>query len=499
MNRKAYTLITAAQLLLLVACNNQDDFDSETIGSADNRVCFIVDDFISEDGSRTYVSPTGQFTWVEGDTLGVFPMEGYQTAFPISEGTGTSSALFDGGLWALRPNASYAAYYPFMHPMDQVHKEAIPVSYVGQTQNGNNNTQHLGKYDYIASVMTDVNENGHINFQMKHLGALVKFNLTMPEAANYTSMTVSTSAGSFITQATYGLSSFVPSYTSVVSSQTVELALNNVSTTNADKTLTLYMFMAPGTYSQYAFTITLANATKKYIATVTGKKFEAGKAYQFTATCNEPVANHTYVDLGLPSGTLWAYTNVGANNPEDIGNYYAWAEVRNKSTYTWANYRYMTPGYSTWVGCNKYTFADGSTSGVWYNMSGSFIGDNKTTLESMDDAATVNWGNEWCMPTSTQFEELLNSDNCTWIWDTVFGVNGYRVTSKKNGESIFLPVSGYKKISELVNSTTNGCYWSSTLSSSYSDNAVYLYFYSGTKNIANASRSYGQVVRPVRK
>lgn len=471
---------------------------TEEITSSMDEVRFTVEDFIVEDGSRTNINALGQFTWADGDTLGVFPEEGYQTAFPISAGAGTSTALFDGGQWALRANARYAAYYPFTHPMDQIQKTAIPVSYEGQTQNGNNSTAHLGQYDYIGSTYTSVNSSGSAMFSLKHVGAMVKFTLTMPDAASYTSMTLSTSAGSFATKATYSLSAGTFALTPTATSQVVELALKNISTTQYVKTLTLYMFMAPGNYSDKAFTITLLNSTNKYIATVTGKKFEAGKAYTITATCAEPVANHPYVDLGLPSGTLWATTNVGANNPEDAGDYFAWAETSPKTSYTWANYYYMNSGYTNWSGCSKYTFDDGQKSGSWYSYNGNFVGDNKRVLESMDDVATEKWGSEWKIPTPGQFEELFNQTNCTWTWTTSKGVNGYSVTSKVNGNSIFLPATGWYKGSSVENKGANGYFWSSSLSSSYSDCASYLFFYSGYQNVSYGDRANGLPVRPVK-
>ena len=121
----------------------------------------------------------------------------------------------------------------------------------------------------------------------------------------------------------------------------------------------------------------------------------------------------------------------------------------------------MTSGKSSVDGMNKYTFADGQTSGVWYNSYGNFIGDNKTTLDLSDDAANASWGGSWRMPTNAELEELI--DNCTCTWTTQNGVNGYKVTSKTNGNSIFLPAAGGRDGSDLNVAGSVGCYWSSSL------------------------------------
>ena len=206
-------------------------------------------------------------------------------------------------------------------------------------------------------------------------------------------------------------------------------------------------------------------------------------------------SGYGYVDLGLPSGTLWATCNVGATSPEGYGDYFAWGETQPKSTYNWSTYKWMTEGMSSWIGVNKYTFADGQTSGVWYNSNGEFIGDNKTILELSDDAVNANWGGDWRMPTKAEQDELRSE--CTWTWTTQNGVNGYKVTSKTNGNSIFLPAAGYRDDSDLGDAGSSGLYWGSSLYSSYSDDAYVLYFYSSYVDWDYYNRYYGQSVRAV--
>lgn len=199
--------------------------------------------------------------------------------------------------------------------------------------------------------------------------------------------------------------------------------------------------------------------------------------------------NHEYVDLGLPTGTLWATTNVGADAPEEYGFYYAWGETEPKDDYTWVTYKWMTEGYSDWTGINKYTFDDEQTGAVWYDVSGNFIGDGLTELLPEDDAATVNWGSQWQMPSIAQFQELI--DNTTAEYKELNGVWGYLHTGT-NGNSIFLPNAGRYDGTSISAGSCN--YWTretkdcSDYGGSYYESAV-------TYN----SRLYGYSIRPVRK
>lgn len=168
----------------------------------------------------------------------------------------------------------------------------------------------------------------------------------------------------------------------------------------------------------------------------------------------DPFNGHEYVDLGL--SVVWATCNVGANGPEENGNYFSWGETEPKSVYNWDSYKWCSNG--TWTGMTKYTIPDNRTDGIWYSGS-IFIGDNKTVLEASDDAATANWGGSWRMPTKDELDELRK--NCTWTWTTKNGVNGYNVEGP-NGKSIFLPAAGYRNQSSILG-VDDGFYWSSTL------------------------------------
>ena len=189
---------------------------------------------------------------------------------------------------------------------------------------------------------------------------------------------------------------------------------------------------------------------------------------------------HEYVDLGLPSGLKWATCNVGANNPWEYGGYYAWGETEEKSNYDWSTYKWCNGSYDSQT---KY-------------CTDSYYGrvDNKTILDPEDDVAHVKWGGTWRMPTLDEQKELLNK--CTWNWTTQNGVNGYKVTGP-NGNSIFLPAAGCRYGTGAYDRGGSGGCWSSSLYSSYSDYAYYLYFGCGNHYWDDGSRYNGHSVRPV--
>lgn len=186
---------------------------------------------------------------------------------------------------------------------------------------------------------------------------------------------------------------------------------------------------------------------------------------------------HEYVDLGLPSGTLWATRNVGAERAEDYGNYYAWGEIVPKSDYSWATY---------------FDCVDGSSSNFkkYYNDGG------KTELDLEDDAAFMNWGEDWRMPSMAQLDELLSE--CDWTWMTLNGMNGYLVKSRIDDSSIFLPAAGAWVESNFSGTFSNCNYWSCSLRMSGSERAYGLFFTSGKLYRGHSSRYQGYPVRPVR-
>ena len=184
------------------------------------------------------------------------------------------------------------------------------------------------------------------------------------------------------------------------------------------------------------------------------------------------INGHEWVDLGLPSGLMWATCNVGASSPEEYGDYFEWGETTTKSSY---GFNSTTYGLST------------ST------LQSRGIIDSDGNLTAAYDAATANWGGSWRMPTFDEMRELL--DNCTWTWNTQNGVEGREVIGP-NGNSIFLPAAGYRYATDLDYAGSGGYYWSATPGGD-SGYAFDLHFFSSRYYWYDNYRSVGQAVRPV--
>lgn len=205
-----------------------------------------------------------------------------------------------------------------------------------------------------------------------------------------------------------------------------------------------------------------------------------------------------WVDLGMPSGTLWATCNIGGNKPEDIGEHFAWGETTPKiNDFSQTNYTHYkstiteqdSEGFTKTIsGLTKYVMqVDAGSCG--YN---SFF-DNLTQLDKEDDAATVLWGEEWVTPTLAQIIELRQ--NCLWEWCSLNGVDGYKVTGS-NQKYIFLPAALYYEGTKRYG---GGRYWSSTLSETSSMNAPCLDFTQYDVSGYDGKRYYGYSIRPVYK
>ena len=195
---------------------------------------------------------------------------------------------------------------------------------------------------------------------------------------------------------------------------------------------------------------------------------------------------HDCVDLGLPSGTLWATCNVGADTPEGYGDYFAWGETVPKELYDWKCYKYGR------FFNERYELSKYCTDSV-YGLDG-FV-DNLTILEPEDDVATVNWGEGWRMPTREEWEELY--ENATYIITTLNGVNGCLFTAS-NGNCLFLPAAGYWWGS-VLNGAGIGVYWSSSINKDYPYRSWGYHINPDSSHVCGSSdRNRGQSVRAVR-
>lgn len=231
-------------------------------------------------------------------------------------------------------------------------------------------------------------------------------------------------------------------------------------------------------------------------ATIPGTDLEAYCSLSIEYAC---------VDLGL--SVKWATMNVGANSPEEYGKYYAWGETKaydeedtsNTHNYSYNSKNSYTKTYYYW---DTYMWCSGTTMKTLtkYNTRSEYGKvDKKTTLDFADDAAYVNWGASWRMPTGDEMMELI--DNCTWEWTTMNGVNGYKVISKKDtSKFIFLPAACNRYENVFGSIGYVGDYWSSSLSESFPCYAWYLYFKKEEVSCSHGTyRFRGCTIRPVRR
>lgn len=561
-------------LFFLSSCNDEEVISNNQLVRS---ISVTGQDFVDGDGivatrASYSVDVTGfHFTWTQGDTVGIYPVGGDQVAFPISSGEGSQTAQFDGGAWALRSSYSYAAYYPFSSGNYHIKETSIPVSYIGQFQNGNGSLDGFDKYDYQSSVATSPDADGNVFIALKHLGCFVRLQMEMPVADSYSLLSLCLDKGSFITEGTVDLSSNNPSITSTNSSNKYNVSLSNISATDDNKIITIYLMLAPSDFSESTITATLSGTKyATYSASFTGKNMEAGKAYSYSVktnkgttiggediewgdngfilassvtidktnvtllpgaeievkatvlpeattdktiqwssndtliasvingiiiakapgttmitassmdgsnkfvSCTVEVKEPTYVDLGLPSGTLWASCNVGASIPEERGYCYSWGGKIK------AGFEGYKPVY---YDGNNYTK---------YNET-----DNIQVLEPFDDVATCLWGDDWQIPSHNQLKELLNSSYTSIVFTTQNGVEGYKIISKDNGNSVFFACYSERQYSVEL--------YSNELRSNYGSSEAYgVHIYMDNNNMkfvrdGSLTRDFAFTIRPVRR
>ncbi len=424
------------------------------------------------------------FRWAAGDTLGIFPNKGNQVEFPITTQESSTSASFDGGGWALRNNASYAAYYPFNVWNCFQNNKTVIMDYSGQVQDGNGSFAHLSAYDYLASAKTTP-ENNMVTFQMDRQGSILYIDIVVPEPATITSLTISCDEAIFVEKAALDISGDTPEVTPIETKESLTLNFENTATTEQNETVRAYMAVQPLDFSAKTVTATLRTNAGTYTAPVVSRVVNKGKA-AFLRFSNS-FTNNTIpgaVDLGLPSGLKWASCNVGANAPEEYGDCFAWGATAPQESYLWETCPFRTSGYNR----DNVKFSKYNTISSYGTV------DNNTVLDPEDDAASVNWGGSWRMPTGAEWDELI--EECNWTWTTQNGVSGRLVTGPNNN-SIFLPAAGNRYDSYLLNAGSFGYFWSSSLYTDCPYDAWSVYFDSVEVYRYGNYRYVGLSVRPV--
>lgn len=238
----------------------------------------------AENISRTSVeigNDGAVFKWAERDTIGIFPDTGYQIAFPMKSGAGSQNAEFNGGGWALNSNSHYTAYYPFQY--DNRSKSDILFTYVGQKQEGNGSTAHLGDFDYMATS-TETPDGNQVTFDFKHLGVLLQWKLKIPSAANLTTFSMKSNDSIFVKNAKLNLNT--SSLLIEASERNTELImeLSGIQVTGNGQEVMVYMMVAPMDLTGKTYRVQVTDDSGACaVAEVEGKNLEAGKAYALSA------------------------------------------------------------------------------------------------------------------------------------------------------------------------------------------------------------------------
>ena len=444
-----FALALMMGMMMLVSCNKDKD-------NTDKAVFHATIESRTQD--RTYLDPVdgqGQIKWKAGDQIRIYNGNGESAVFTLKEGANTTNGTFTyANEFDMVP--PFTAVYPHTATMNDADMVVFEVPAV-------QNLTETGTFANGANPMLAYGNDDNLYFKNLCGGLGVR----LYGDAHVSSITVMGIEGEKLN----GQFEVDGEDTELTTSPYGEGG-NNLVTLTCDVTLTdevsdFYAVLPVGVL--YHGVIVEIFDGETMVGQIPFPEGHAAQVVRNTIKSFQPVEvtvgggdEHEYVDLGLPSGLLWATCNVGANAPEEYGDYFAWGETTPKDTYTSANYTYS---------------------------------DNPAILPSDHDAATANWGNGWRMPTKAEFQELL--DNTTVTWTQQNGVNG-RLFTATNGNSLFLPAAGYRWGDELYGVGNYGFYWSSSL---YTDNpfrAWYFYFHSDYYGMSHYDRYLGQSARAVR-
>ena len=292
MKNRILPFLASIALLSLASCTDEVQELAGEQSQVLKQIVMTTQDFQTEAGSRTLyeVIENVKCTWADNDTVGVFPNEGAQVYFPMASGAGTKNATFNGGGWALKDGSTYGAYYPCIGKF-YLDKNAVPVNYTGQMQEGNASMAHLGAYDYMVATPT-APQDGAAQFTFKHLSALVQLKITVPQPATFTSVKLVTDTKTFAVEGTVDIMADAPSITPVTSSKEFVLNLQDVTTTKENEVVTCYFMLPPADLSEQTLKAVLVSDRGNVEIDFESKNFKAGTAYALSGEMESTVAGY---------------------------------------------------------------------------------------------------------------------------------------------------------------------------------------------------------------
>lgn len=448
-----FSILTAG-LMAFNACSNDNVF-VETGADGDEVITDILvtaDAFTPQ--TRTSISNELAFTWAQNDKIGVFPSKEPEDLTPSSQvlftatSGGAGTAKFTGSGWGLMPNRKYYAYFPYSA---QAVDTLVKFTYKSTaTQTADNATSHLGANDLMYTAATAPAAGNTAQFQFHHLSSIMKVEVTVPDeykTSKFIKAIISCADSVFPVIVSFNPTAddMKDSVETLIDKLTLTLGSSGFAPTEGK--LSLWFMTGQTDLSGKTLNVAVYDEYDKYTGSVQGADQKAGKAHKYELAVTKEARNYKdyTVDLGLPSGKLWAISNLTVKglpfSTTVLGDYYAWGDTEpyyesikvngeNNITVKWKS------GYESGYSQANYDKNAGRGS---YTSSGA-------QLSLADDAAHAVLGDGWRIPSKADLDEL--AENCSFASATVNGVTGVTVTSKSNGKSIFLPLNGY------INGTT---------------------------------------------
>ena len=491
-------------VLLVASCTVQKEEEFEN--PAQHRYHAVAEDAVDAE-TRVFTDSKLRVRWNEGDHISIFERNTYNQEFEFLGDTGDTAGDFDlvessgyhsGG--DIEDGHVYAVY-----PYEKKNK----CDFDGTLTVAFPSTQHYKKDSFGVGANVMVAKTNTMDLRFMHVGGYRTFKL-YGEGVSVSSVRIESNGDEYLagrTDVVIGSDgkpevSFIESTSN---SKSVELVCDTPVTLGATDTeaVEFWFVLPPGTLTQgFTVTVTDTNGDEFTKSTSNAIEIKSGvkksmPAFEVVFESEPTVPVPEAVDLGLPSGLKWASFNLGASEPDEYGDYFAWGEVEphysSLNPLTWKEGKESGYNYSTYKWCN------GSMSTLTKYCNNSSFGyegftDTKTVLDPEDDVAHVNLGGNWRMPTRAEWKELM--ENCTWTWTTQNGVEG-RLVSANNGNSIFLPAAGYRNNTLLFNDEDQGYYWSSSLPTGDPNRAWDAFVSFDDVSTESSIRCYGFTVRPV--
>lgn len=482
---KRFALFFGIAAWLVASCSVKEEGFKTT--QQDDVIYYASFEQPAEEGTRVYANEDLLLRWTADDRVSIFGKITYNQQYKFLGETGDNSGGFskvDGAEYVTgNPISHTVSVYPYQSSTKITEDEVLSLNLPSE-QHYAENTFGLGD-----NTMVSVSEDNFL--QYKNVGGYLVIKL-YGEGVSVSSITLKgNNSEKLAGKATVTMPVDGDPSVEMASEATTEITLICETPVqlgaNAEES-TEFWFVVPPVTLDKGFTVSITKASgsvfeKSTSKSVTIERNHLSKMSPIEVEGGNPVTPSVpdAVDLGL--SVKWASFNLGATKPEEYGDYYAWGETTMKSNYAWSTYKWCNGSEAT---LTKYC----TDSYYGYNN----FTDFKKVLDPEDDAAHVNLGGKWRMPTDDEWTELR--ENCTWTWTTQNGVRGRLVTGS-NGNSIFLPAAGDRYNTVLYDAGSFGLYWSSSLGAGSLNRAGGVSFSSEYVFRDKLSRCLGQSVRPV--